>query len=169
MSLVADAALTFKIKAALIADERIGAGNINVNTASGVVTLLGHVPYEAIRELAEAVAIRNGAHQVINELRVDHPEHHAESRIIPDDAPHVTTSAGAEVVEGPSLQEAVHAALTADSRVNEHLVVIQIDNGVAYLSGRQDTIQAWEAVTEIVTHVPGINGVVNDIEVMPSV
>jgi osmotically-inducible protein OsmY len=169
MGLAADAALTFRIKAALIADEKIGAGKINVNTSDGVVTLEGSVPYEAIRELAEAVARQRGAHQVVNRLQVEHPEFHGESAIIPPDAPAVTAEAGAEPVEEPSLLDRIREALCQDARVNEHLAVVRLESGVAFLSGRQETVQAWEAATEVVLRVPGVVAVENDMEVMPAV
>jgi hyperosmotically inducible periplasmic protein len=169
MSLVGDAALTFKIKAALIADERIGAGRINVDTSDGTVTLRGEVPYPAIRELAEAVAIRSGARHVVNELLVRNPSYEADSALIPEDAPHVTTPPGAPVVDEPSAEEAVMAALAADDRVNEHLIRVCVENGIAYLSGRQDNVAARDAAIEVAAHVPGILGVSNDIEVLPSV
>ena len=66
------------------------------------------------------------------------------------------------------MEEAVREALEADRRVNEHLVRVHVESGVAYLTGRQDTVDASEAATECAAHVPGIVGVVNDLEVTPS-
>jgi hyperosmotically inducible periplasmic protein len=169
MSLLHNAELTLKIKAALIMDERIGAGGINVDTNDGVVTLRGTVPNGALREVAEGTALRNGARQVVNELVLENPEGEAAGVIIPEGFPRVTTSAGAPVIEGPSLTEVVTAALAADHRVNEHLIYVTVADGVAYLTGRQDTVGARDAATEVATHVPGIVGVNNDLEVMSSV
>jgi hyperosmotically inducible protein len=70
MSVVADAALTGKVKAALLLDERIGATGINVNTVDGVVTLEGTVPSAVQRTLAEDIAVLQGAHEVQNRLEV---------------------------------------------------------------------------------------------------
>ena len=98
MSLLSDVGLTLKIKAALIADERIGAGDLNVDTADGVVTLRGRVPNDALRAVAETVALRNGAREVVNELAVEASSGSAPGVTIPDDYPRVTTPAGAPVV-----------------------------------------------------------------------
>jgi osmotically-inducible protein OsmY len=169
MSLLADAGLTFKIKAALIADERVHAGDINVNTEDGVVRLQGRVPFEAIRDVAEAVAVRNGAHRVVNELTVENDLFATPSVIIPDDAPHVTASSGAEPVQEAPLVASIKAALATDSRVNEHLINVHVENHMAYLTGRQDTIDQVKLATEIAAHVPGVMAVSNDVEVLPSV
>jgi hyperosmotically inducible periplasmic protein len=169
MSLLHDAELTLKVKTALIADERIGAGSINVDTRNGIVTLRGRVPNDALREVAEGIALRHGARQVVNALALAHPDGEGAGVRIPDDFPRVTTPAGAPVIERPSLTEAVAAALVADPRVNEHLIYVQVENGLASLTGRQETVAASEAATEVAAHVPGILGVNNDLEVMPSI
>jgi len=55
-----------------------------------------------------------------------------------------------------------------DPRVNAHVVFVRVEDGVAYLTGRQETTDASEAATEVAAHVSGILGVSNDIEIMPS-
>jgi osmotically-inducible protein OsmY len=171
MSVLTDAGLTLKIKTALIADERVVAGDINVDTVEGTVILRGTVPSSVERELAEAIAVANGAHEVQNELGVTELDTPPRT-IIPDAFPGVSASAGAPRVEPaiPRLEEAVRAALAADRRVNEHLIIVAVDpNHTAILTGRQDTVDARDAATEAATHVPGIAAVVNDLEVLPSV
>jgi hyperosmotically inducible protein len=170
MDLLQDAELTLKIKAALIADELIRAGSVNVDTLNGAVTLRGKVPNEAVREVAEGIALRNGARRVVNELLIENPAGEAGRTSLPDDLPQVTAPAGAPVVERkPSLAQRVKAALAADPRVNEHLIEVREERGFISLTGRQDTVGASAAATEVVAHVPGVLGVNNDLEVMPSV
>ena len=169
MSLLADAGLTLKIKAAFLADERIKAGDIHVDIRDGIATLTGRVPYEAVREVAEGVAVRNGAARVVNNLEVKNELFATPSVIIPEDAPRVTASAGAEPVRVPSTEQAVKAALVADPRVNEHLITVRVESGVAYLRGRQDNINAHKAVVETAAHTPGVVGVTDEMETMPSV
>jgi osmotically-inducible protein OsmY len=169
MSLLADAGLTLKIKTALIADEGLGAASINVDTVEGTTFLRGRVPSRELRELAEGIAIRNGAHRVVNELVVEDPSREPPPTLIPDEFPGVDTPAGAPPSERAAAEEAVRAALAADTRVNEHLVRVRVENGTAYLTGRQDTVGARDAATEAAAHVPGIVAVQNDLEVMPSV
>jgi hyperosmotically inducible periplasmic protein len=169
MELLHDAELTFKIKAALVMDERIGAGRINVNTVDGVVTLQGAVPNQALRAVAEGVAVRQGARRVVNELALEDRDGQATVASLADGLPRVTTPAGAPVDDRPPLAESVRAALAADRRVNEHLIYVEAENGAVYLTGRQETVDAVDAATEVATHVPGVVAVNNDLEVMPSI
>jgi osmotically-inducible protein OsmY len=169
MSLLVDAARTLKIKAAIIADERLDATSINVDHVDGVTVLRGRVPTAAVRELAEGIAVRNGARDVWNELQVEDPSHQAPATIIPAHFPGVSTPAGAPPSERAACEELLRAALSADRRINEHLIQVHLENGTAYLSGRQDTVEAHDAVIEIAAHVPGVTAVVDDLEVRPFV
>ena len=162
-----DIELTVRIKADIMTE--LGASDVNVDSSKGVVTLRGTVPYADFREAAEHLARRQGTHQVINELTVvplapGRPDTYLQG------FPGVTTSEGGpEIAKQPSLVEMVREAFIADPRVNAHVVIVHVENGIAYLTGRQETVQASEATTEIAVHVPGILGVSNDIEIMPSV
>lgn len=162
-----NAALTAGIKADLITE--LGAGDVNVDSSGGVVTLRGTVPYDDFRQEAEHLARRHGAHRVINELKID-PNAPARPAPVTDGFAGVTTPEGAPEVERlRSLEEQVREALEADPRVNAYLVIVRVEEGVVYLTGRQDTVQASDAATEIVAHIPGVLGVSNDLEIMPSV
>lgn len=169
MSLLTDAGLTLKIKSALIADERIGARGINVDTKDGTVTLLGAVPGEEQRERAEEIALEGGARQVVNALALEDASHDPPAARIPPDFMRVVAPAGTPVTARPTLEEAVRAALVADRRVNAHLIYVQVKGGIAYLTGRQDTVQARDAAGEVAARVSRIDGVDNDLEVMSSV
>jgi osmotically-inducible protein OsmY len=169
MSLLTDAGLTLKIKSALVADEGLSATSINVDTLNGVVTLRGSILTSELRELAESIAVSNGAREVRNDLVVEHPAHAPPPTIIPESFPGVSTPPGAPPTDHPPLEEAVREALAADPRVNEHLISVHVTNNTAFLTGRQDTIGARDAATEVAAHVPGIVAVENDLEVLPSV
>lgn len=54
--IVDDAAITSKVKTALLADPDIGGLKINVDTASGVVKLKGEIKTMALRKKAESIA-----------------------------------------------------------------------------------------------------------------
>ena len=166
-SLLDSVGLSVRIKAELLTE--LGAKGVHVDSAKGVVTLRGSVPYADFREAAGHLAQRQGARQVINELTVV-PSASGRPGPYLQGFAGVTTSEGApEVPTHRSLEERVQEALEADPRVHGHLVIVRIEEGMAYLTGRQETVQASEAATEIALHVPGILGVSNDIEVMPSV
>ncbi len=67
-----DAIITAKVKSALIADKKVGATTINVDTKSNVVVLRGAVPTAAGKAAAEADAKQTkGVSKVINQLTVN--------------------------------------------------------------------------------------------------
>ncbi len=160
-----DAGLTVKIKAALSTD--LDLSNVNVDTSKGVVTLRGTVPYANFRGAAEQLALRAGAHRVVNALTVSESAPKPPPAV-PEDIPGVTTPEGAPVAAEANLETLVRDALEADKRVRSHLIFVRVEEGIAYLTGRQETTGASEAATEIAAHVPGILGVVNDLEILPS-
>jgi osmotically-inducible protein OsmY len=157
--------LTARIKADLLTD--LNAGNVRVDNSRGIVTLHGTVPYANFREEAARLARRAGALQVINELTV------AQDTAKPADDylkgfVGVTTPEGApEVTPTVTLEETVLEALEADPRVNARLIDVQVELGIAYLTGRQPTVEASQSATAVTAHVPGILGVSNAIEILP--
>jgi hyperosmotically inducible periplasmic protein len=169
MSLLTDATLTVKTKAALLADEGLAGAGINVDTLDAVVTLRGRVPTEALRELAESLAVACGAREVVNDLEVTHARAEARSGVIPPGTPGVTATAGAPPALEPRAEAVLLAELAADERINEHLIDVRVNNGVARLSGRQDTIEAHHAAIEVAAHTRGIIAVEDWLEVAPSV
>ena len=170
MSMIDDAVLTGKIKTALLTDEFIDAGGINVNTVDRVVTLEGTVPAAVERELAEEVATLHGARDVCNRLEVHgEPVPEPTNPMATGALGRVTTPPGAPLSRRPDLQEAVRHALAEDRRVNEHLLEVQVENNSVFLTGRQGDVDARNAAVETAAHVPGVVGVVDDIEIMPAV
>jgi osmotically-inducible protein OsmY len=149
---------------------RIGKTGVrNVDSTRGVITLRGTVPFADIREAAEHLARQQGAQQVINELKVA-PAAPGQPEFLRSTLPGVTTSEGGPIVAAQlPLDEQVREAFEADPRVNAYLLIVSVQDGVAYLTGRQDTVEASDAATEVATHVPGILAVSNDIEIMASV
>ena len=67
-----DAIITAKVKSALIADKKVGATTINVDTKSNTVVLRGAVPTSAAKAAAETDAKKiEGVSKVINTLTVN--------------------------------------------------------------------------------------------------
>ena len=68
---VADSAITTKIKAQLAADEGLSGSNINVDTKDGIVTLSGTVTSKALRKRAGQIASDTGGVKgVTNNIKV---------------------------------------------------------------------------------------------------
>lgn len=67
-----DGLITAKVKSAIIADTKVGAHNVNVDTKSGVVVLRGNVKTAAAKAAAEADARKmQGVTKVTNQLTVN--------------------------------------------------------------------------------------------------
>ena len=165
--LFANAGMCARIRADLMTE--LGANAIDVESSKGVVTLRGSVPYANFRASAEVLARRQGAHLVINELTVSSSPSRQPDPYL-DGLHAVTTPEGApEVATHLSLEERVRQALDNDPRVHVHVLIVHVADGIAYLTGRQETVQASDAATEVAIHVPGILGVSNDIEILTSV
>jgi hyperosmotically inducible protein len=64
----ADAALTGKVKTALMANKMVDSSNINVDTKNGIIYLKGTVANEAQRKLAVAITQKTAAGHSINNL-----------------------------------------------------------------------------------------------------
>jgi osmotically-inducible protein OsmY len=164
--LLANIELTARIKADLITE--LDAHCVNVDSSNSVVTLRGRVPYDDFRKAAEEIARRQGATRVVDELKVDASAPGKSASFY--GLTGVTTPVGApETATHAPLEETVRKALDADPRVNANLLFVKVEDGIAYMTGRQDIVQAGEAATEVAAHVPGILGVSNDIEIESSV
>lgn len=66
-----DAVITGKVKSAIIADSKVGATDLNVDTKSGTVVLKGSVKSQAAKDAAMADAKKmEGVHNVIDQLKI---------------------------------------------------------------------------------------------------
>lgn len=174
-----DAERQMRIEADLTS--RLGNSKINVHSLKGVVTLRGTVPYANFRGAAEQLAWRGGARRVINQVTVDSAALGLPISVAsgfpgvttPEGAPRInadsesvlaSTNISIEIVQEQSVRE----ALEASERVHANLIYVRVENAIAYLTGRQESVQESDAATEVAAQVEGILGVSNDIEVMPS-
>ena len=146
---VGNAELTMRINLNL--NTELGLTTVNVDSHNGVVTLRGFVAHSDFIEQAERIARRCGAKQLINELTI------VSTQSTPPDSyftgmPGVTTPEGApEVDTKPPLEQVVREAMEDDPRVNSYLLSVSVEEGIATLTGRQDTVQASDAATAATT------------------
>ena len=161
---LANAELAAHIKGDLMTE--LGVSHVNVASSNGAATLRGTVPYADFRGAAEQLARQDGAQKVVDELTVAgsapaRPESYLQG------LPGVTTPEGApEVERGGTLAERVREALEDDPRVNANVMRVGVEDGIAYLTGRQGTTIGGNAATEVAAHVPGVLGVSNEIEII---
>ena len=165
---VDDATLTTKVKAALIADGRVSATRVSVETSAGGVTLKGEVPTQREQQAAEQVARTvTGVKSVKNEVKVNP----AATTGVPPVGELKDKAAGAarEVARDASrevgsalLMANVKARLTA---AGFSQVSIDIKQGEATLTGEVANNKERLAVETIVEKVEGIKRVNNQLKV----
>ena len=72
MAGVDDAWITTKVQAKFFLDDDIKGRDINVDSRNGTVSLTGTVASDAVRRMAEAIALEtDGVSRVDNQLKVD--------------------------------------------------------------------------------------------------
>ncbi len=148
-----EAWVTIRTKIALMTTEGVSTKDLNVDTVNGVVTLHGKVATEAEKAKAENVARGiEGAKQVKNLLQV-------------------VPSAQRPVVERSDdlIKKGVEAAFNANRRVNTSgIKVASVNKGVALLSGKTKSLEAYLESVEVANAVRGVRRVSTEVEVVPA-
>jgi hyperosmotically inducible protein len=148
--LIDDAAMTAKVKAALIDDETAKARNIDVETQSGVVQLSGFVESAAAKGAAEETARSiSGVKEVRNALVVRQDER----------------TPGA-VVDDSIIAAKVKSELATDAGLGTASAVnVEVRGGVVQLSGFVDSEDEKSRAESVASAVEGVGEVRNDIDV----
>jgi len=144
-----DAYITTKAKARLLVDSKTPATSINVDTDRGVVTLFGTVPDAAAKRTAEAEVRKvDGVKEVHNEIEV------------------VSPSAKKETSRKDSAAERnVKRAVADDKALADASISVEVNNGVARLTGKAPTQSIRREAEKITKRADGVKSVRNEIEV----
>jgi hyperosmotically inducible protein len=146
---VDDAAITTRVKTALIADPITKARDIDVAVFKGRVQLNGFVDSAEERTEAAAVASRvSGVTNVEDNLAVK-----TGSRTV------------GEALDDATISTKVKAALIADERTKAHQIDVQTHDGTVLLGGFVDNSVARAAATEVTAAVTGVVKVDNQLTV----
>ena len=147
-----DTAITAKVKAELIDNDKTSAGQIEVETYRGVVQLNGFVDSAAEKAQATTVATGvNGVMEVQNNLAVN-----------------TATATAGEVIDDSILTAKVKAKLIESSDTKAHEINVETKLGVVHLSGFVDTATAKAKASELARSVSGVKDVKNEISVKTS-
>lgn len=147
-NLVTDAWITTKTKVKFMTDDQVPAGDINVDTRRGVVTLFGTVPNKAAGDRARKIAGEvSGVRAVNSELRVVAPSKKA-----------------AETRDDLKVQAEVRRRLDK-AGIPDTDVQVEVKAGTARLTGTvNNASERYQAMT--VAHgTPGVDRIVNDVRV----
>jgi hyperosmotically inducible protein len=153
---VDDSTITAKVKAALVDNDIVEAGEVNVNTYRGVVQLSGFVDSnEEKTQATEAAKGVNGVKEVHNDLKVQGQGTQVADR-----------SAGA-VVDDAALTAKVKSALIADESTKGTQINVETRDGVVQLAGFVNTDAERDHATQVARGVSGVKDVRNDLEIKP--
>ena len=133
-----DSWLTTKTKSKLVANGRVKARHITVETQNGVVTLLG------AEDIAKGV---DGVKGVRNALQ-----------IVPEKARKATNA------KDDDIEKAVAERLKKDEPLKESDIKVRSDNGVVTLSGKVPDGKVKTRAADLTRRVPGVKTVRNELE-----
>jgi len=143
-----DSWLTTKTKSKLVANGRVKARHITVETQNGVVTLLGKVGSAEERAIAEEIAKGvDGVKGVRNALQ-----------IVPEKARKATNA------KDDDIEKAVAERLKKDEPLKESDIKVRSDNGVVTLSGKVPDGKVKTRAADLTRRVPGVKTVRNELE-----
>ena len=162
---LADAALTAKVKAALIADPDVEAARIDVDSHDGSVKLSGTQSTEASVDRALSIARAvHGVKAIDNQMRVDATASAASQPLseataaVARAASEAAAQAGDAIADG-ALTAKVKAALLADPEVEGLRIDVDSRDGVVTLTGLLDRPAAVERAQAIARRVDGVKSV----------
>ncbi|WP_233837760.1 BON domain-containing protein [Paraburkholderia sp. ZP32-5] len=134
------------IEAELEWDPAVTATDIGVEVTNGIVTLSGHPPSYAEKLAAEKAAQRvAGVKAVAVDMQVRLPKH--------------------DEYSDEDVASAVHAILHWSVAVSDESVKVQVEKGWVTLTGAVDWAWQRHVVARAVSHMRGVRGVTNGIEV----
>lgn len=148
---VTDSWLTSKTKIALFADERVKGRQISVETKSGTVMLRGKVDSEEAKAAAAEITKRvEHVKSVRNELQV----------VPPADRPKVDT-------DDKAIMRMVAQRLKKDRQLKTAKINARVDSGIVTLTGEVKSLALSSRASEILSDVPGVRAVRNDLSYEP--
>ena len=144
-----DAAVTSRVRTALLLSKQVSPFDIKVETSQGEVTLQGQVSSEEVKAMAGAIAQdTSGVKQVHNSLGVN-----------PSAERNPDTERLGERVADLEIKTLVSDALSKNVEVGEKHIETEVKNRVVTLSGSVETTSQKYAAEQIAWQVPGVQGV----------
>ena len=148
---IIDSWVTSKAKIALFADERVKGRQISVETKNGMVMLRGKVDSEEAKMAAGDVAKRvEHVKGVRNELQV----------VPPADRPKVDT-------DDKAIMSMVEQRLKEDRQLKGAKINARVDSGIVTLTGEVKSLALCSRASEVLSDVPGVRAVRNDLNYEP--
>ncbi len=170
--MLADAALTAKVKAALIADADVEASRVDVDSRDGAVKLAGTQTTQIGIDRALSIARGiDGVKSVDNQLRFDATAPSASepggvTAAVTQAASDAAARAGNAIANG-ALTAKVKTALLADAEVEGLRIDVDSNDGVVTLTGTLDRAAAVERAQAVARGIDGVRSVESRLTVKP--
>ncbi len=177
---VEDANITAAVRRRIAYNNMLDKANIGVDVKDQAVRLHGTVPSEAAREEAVAVAEdTRGVLEVRNELVVEEQEHKrtevanadTDTKVADDDNESVTEEIKetaeevGDTISDEWIEKRVEAQLAWNRNVSLMNLDVEVQDGVAKLSGRVISEEQKDLAGAIASRTSGVSDVQNEIEV----
>jgi len=148
-----DAWLGAKVKATLMAHPGLDPEMTEVYVSKGTVTLRGQVDSKAQRDLtAEYSKKVKGVEDVINNITVAEP------------APNQSQDS-AQKIDDASITARVNTALASNRSTSDLDATVQTNYGIVSVQGIADNQAQKDLVTKIITDIPGVKAVNNELNI----
>lgn len=149
-----DGVITAKVKATLIDNDIVEAGEVNVNTYRGVVHLSGFVDNnEEKQQAGQAAKTVEGVKEVRNDLKVQGTQ--------------VAERSAGDVIDDAAITAKVKTALIDDELTKASQINVETRAGVVQLGGFVNTDAERDRATQVARSVSGVKEVRNDLQIKP--
>ncbi len=149
-----DGVLTAKVKAELIDNDIVEAGEVNVTTYRGVVQLSGFVDSnEEKAQATKAAQSVEGVKEVRNDLKVQGTQ--------------VADRSAGDVVDDAGITAKVKTALIDDEMTKASQINVETREGIVQLAGFVNTDAERDRATQVARSVSGVKDVRNDLQIKP--
>lgn len=151
---ITDTAITTKVKAKLIADNRTKTTKIGVETNNGIVTLSGKARSEKAKAAAEEIAkATDGVKSVTNDIAIG-----VKTTSVVTKTEDATNEAG-EAISDTWITTKVKSSLLTDKKIKDGDVSVETNEGVVTLSGTVPTVAQKTAAIAKIKKLKGVKGV----------
>jgi hyperosmotically inducible protein len=152
-----DGWLSTKVKSTLLFHRNVSAGGTDVHVKNGVVSLRGEASSQAQKELTgEYAKDTEGVNEVKNEMTV------AKTPAWPSETI-------GERIDDASVTAQVKSSLLSHRSTSALKTKVATKDGVVTLSGNAKNAAEKALVTKLVTDINGVNNVINNMTIEPSV
>lgn len=149
-----DGVITAKVKAELVDNDIVEAGEVNVTTYRGVVQLSGFVDSNDEKSQAtKAAQSVEGVKEVRNDLKVQ--------------GTNVADRSTGDVIDDAAVTAKVKAALIDDELTKAGEINVETRQGVVQLAGFVNTDAERDQATTVARGVTGVKSVRNDLQIKP--